>query len=52
MKDEEFRMLLDLTMVSDPFPLGQDKHDILIDMVDDEARRHGYDGWIDAYHRF
>lgn len=52
MKDNEFRMLLDLAMVSDPWPLDQRAYDTLLDMLNDEAARNGFDGWLDAYHRF
>ena len=51
MTDIQFRALLDLTMVSDPWPLEYGKDDI-DDLLDGEARERGYSGWVPAYHDF
>jgi len=50
MTDIEFRIFMDLLMVSDPWPLvsGKDEMD---ELADKEAMRRGFDDWIDAYHR-
>ena len=50
MTNTEFRALLNLMMVSDPWPLSKEENDILEHMLDTEARVRGYDGWIVAYH--
>lgn len=49
--DDVFADLLELVMVSDPWPLDGAAEDRVIDLLDDEAKRRGYDdGWIQAYH--
>lgn len=50
--DEQFRMLLDLTMVTDPWPLGPDENDILIAFITEQSEAFGYNDWVEAYHRF
>lgn len=49
---EEFRALLDLYMVSDPWPLDSDSQDSLRGLLTDEANARGYDSWSEAYHDF
>lgn len=49
MNEEEFGTLLDLYMVSDPWPLPQGNQ-VLGDFLDRSARRRGFDNWIHAYH--
>ncbi|KKL75605.1 hypothetical protein LCGC14_2053240 [marine sediment metagenome] len=51
MGDDEFRVLLDLLMVSDPWPLEYG-HEIMTDLADSQARLRGYMDWIAAYHDF
>ena len=52
MANEEFRAMLDLYMVSDPWPLEDREHKIIGDMLDREAGKFGYEGWVEAYHFF
>lgn len=49
MSDEEFRIFMDLLIVSDPWPLEYGK-DQMNDLADSLARDRGYDNWIVAYH--
>lgn len=49
--DEEFRMLLDLMMASDPWPISVHQHVIMAGLLSEEAEERGYDdGWVVAYH--
>lgn len=51
--DEAFRVLLDLFMVSDPWPLEDDtSKGILFGFLCAEASKRGYDDWVVAYHEF
>ena len=52
MNSFEFRYLMDLLMVSEPWPLSDISHNCLINMVDSEAKERGYSDWITAYHEF
>jgi hypothetical protein len=52
MDDLEFRYLLDLMMCSDPWPAEPEGQGVLLDFVDKEASKRGYDGWLEAYHAF
>jgi len=53
MDDATFRALLDLLMVSDPWPLqDSESQKLLDDFADSESRARGYDGWVVAYHKF
>jgi hypothetical protein len=52
MSDIEFRYFMYLLMVSDPWPLDSHAYTSLHDLADNEAKKRGYDGWIEAYHRF
>ena len=50
MNDEEFRALLDLLMVSDPWPLtsGRGALEAFADRI---AVARGYADWVEAYHK-
>lgn len=48
--DGVFRVLLNLYMVSDPWPLEQEEDDRLEAWLSEVARERGYDGWVHAYH--
>lgn len=50
MSDSVFRILLDLLMVSDPWPLEEASHEKLIKYLDAESKARGFIDWIDAYH--
>ena len=50
MDDREFRIFLDLLMVSDPWPLEYG-NETMTDLADTMARERGYDDWIEAYHK-
>lgn len=47
----EFRYFLNLMMVCDPCPIDPAEDYVLRQWANEEARRHGYSDWIDAYHR-
>lgn len=49
---QEFGALMNLMMVSDPYPNASVEETRLKDMLNEEARVRGYDDWIDAYHAF
>lgn len=49
--DKEFRYLLDLYMVSDPWPLGDGESDeVLGKMLDRVSKERGFASWLEAYH--
>lgn len=50
MSNHVFRALLDLVMVSDPWPLVYG-NDLICALLDEEARKRGFDDWIHAYHK-
>ena len=50
MNDNQYRVFLDLMMVSDPWPLEKADGEILTRLADNEANRRGYENWIVAYH--
>lgn len=50
--DEAFRVLLDLFMVSDPWPLSDREKNKMYAFLTAEASKRGYDGWVGAYHEF
>lgn len=50
MTDKQFRVLLNLAMVSDPTPLSKEEDAIFIAMLDDESVKRGYESWPVAYH--
>ncbi|MEE9367179.1 MAG: hypothetical protein V3W44_10860 [Dehalococcoidales bacterium] len=53
MTTKEFRALLDWYMCSDPWPVepdGYSTHQVITDMLDNEARERGFDGVYVAYH--
>jgi len=53
MTDKEFRCLLDLFMVSDPWPLEDgESNEIIGKMLDRLSRERGYQDWVGAFHRF
>ena len=57
MEDKEFKAFLALMMCSDPWPISPDKdgddgQGTLLDFIEKESNLRGYDGWIEAYHRF
>jgi hypothetical protein len=52
MSDEGFAVLLELLMVSDPWPLRGGTDAYLKADADQEARKRGYCDWVEAYHAF
>ena len=51
--DDALRELLDLFMVSDPWPLeGHRTQGLLFGFICAETAKRGYDDWIEAYHHF
>lgn len=51
LNDAQFRALLNLMMVSDPWPLSGTDSFLLETLATDEARRRNYKDWIEAYHK-
>ncbi len=47
-----FRMLLNLWMVSDPWPLTSEENQALEKMLEREAKAREYESLVDAYHLF
>ena len=52
MKDLQFRVLLDLMMVSDPWPLTAEANIVFMHLMDNESKQRGYDDAIQAFHFF
>ena len=50
--EEEFRTLLDLMMVSDPWQLSEESRSVFEFLLNTESIKRGYDAWIVAYHEF
>lgn len=50
--DDAYRVLLDLYMVADPWPLTDEANGIMFAFMDAEAHKRGFDTWVDAYHEF
>ena len=48
--DTEFRALLDLVMVSDPWPLPGEHESAVNAYLTKESQRRGYADWVEAYH--
>ena len=48
--NDEFRALLDLLMVSDPWPLDDRAHGVLLKLLTSESAARGYESWETAYH--
>jgi len=49
MKDDIYIILMGLVMCADPWPLNENSAYIIKKFLDDEAKRRGFDGWIEAY---
>lgn len=52
MNDREFRAFLDLMMCSDPWPSDEPGHEILVGLIEREAKFRGYDSWYVAFHEY
>ena len=52
MLDKEFRVLLNLWVVCDPWPLTNEEYYTFDRLLAKEARKRGYEGVLDAYHAF
>lgn len=50
MTNPERRCLLDLLMVSDPWPLSKKAQETLEALADKEAKIMGFSDWVEAYH--
>lgn len=48
--DQEFRELLNLVMVSDPWPLDDESEKVVTGFLEREAQERGFDTWTEAYH--
>ena len=55
MDDITFRAFMDLLMCFDPWPVKDtgilNTQKVLVLFAEKQARKRGYEGWIDAYHR-
>lgn len=47
-----FRMLLNLVMVTDPWPLNDSENTTFIDWMNHESQLWGFPSWVEAYHQF
>lgn len=47
---QEFSALMNLMMVSDPWPISDIEGDRIVDMLNEEARSRDYKDWVEAYH--
>ena len=52
MSDKVFRVLLDLFMISDPWPLSKESNDLLETELNGESVKRGYEVWEVAFHEF
>lgn len=50
--DPAFRVLLDLYMVSDPWPLTDTDKGVMFGFLTAEAHKREFDDLMDAYHEF
>ena len=50
MSKDELRVLCELKMVLDPWPLDEADNNIFTVMLDRECRKQGFDDWIEAWH--
>ena len=48
----EYSALMNLMMVSDPWPTTEIQKRTITDLLNEEAKRRNYDDWIEAYHAF
>lgn len=51
MNDEAYKVMLELRMVSDPWPLEAAKLKVLDAELNNQASVRGFKDWVDAYHR-
>lgn len=51
MSDKTFRVMLDLFMCSDPWPLSEESRREYERALESEASRRGHNGLVEAYHR-
>jgi len=47
----QLKCLTSLIMAADPSPISDDEGQAIRDFADEESRQHGYEDWIDAYHK-
>ncbi len=52
MSNALFRALLDWFMVSDPWILDQESHNLIKSALDSESTQRGYYNWVVAFHEF
>lgn len=50
MTDNQLKSLCNLLMVNDPFPLSSFEEENIVDIVNSESYKKGYNNWIEAYH--
>ena len=50
--DHVFRMLLDLYMAADPWPLSDKQSGMMLAFLTAESSKRGYGTWVEAYHDF
>jgi len=47
---EELSVLVELIIVSDPWPLDKHSEEVLKDFANKQSQLHGFHDWIDAAH--
>jgi len=49
---QEYGTLMNWFMASDPWPINDLEHERMEEMLNEEAKARGYDGWVHAYHEW
>jgi hypothetical protein len=51
MTREQLRAFVYLLMCADPWPVDDENNQLIVDaFADEEAMRHGFNDWVEAYH--
>jgi hypothetical protein len=51
MTDPVFAIILELFMISDPWPLEEEKNATLEAALNEMAQERGFENWVAAYHQ-
>ena len=52
LKKDSFKAMLEWFMVSDPWPLTEEQHELIRWVLDAESQKRGYENWVVAYHEY
>ena len=52
LSDQEFRVLLNLFMISDPWQLDNDGEDTIRSLLQKESKLRDFEDWIHSFHEF